>query len=148
MHKSFLLLLGTIAALSLETGTASAQECVVKVGRVVPITGPLLDMGRETPWLDENKLKHIRADGGLKVGDRMCRIGLVDRVDPPQIGRRLRIVGRAAADRTEVGGEPDDVDAGVHGRGSGLGCRGSSAGGVTRPGRRAEPRAGPSVRAP
>ena len=74
MNKSFLLLCAGIAALSLGTGAASAQECVIKVGRVVPITGPLLDMGRETPWLDENKLKYIRADGGLKVGDRMCRI--------------------------------------------------------------------------
>ncbi|MDP6927101.1 MAG: hypothetical protein QGG84_08435, partial [Rhodospirillales bacterium] len=51
-----------------------AQQCSVTVGRVVPITGPLLDMGRETPWLDENKLKQINATGGLQVGGKKCMI--------------------------------------------------------------------------
>ena len=49
-----LLFSGALAALMVGGGAAFAQECVVKVGRVVPITGPLLDMGRETPWLDEH----------------------------------------------------------------------------------------------
>lgn len=53
---------------------ASAQECVVTVGRVVPMTGPLLDMGRETPWVDKNKVDPINAAGGLEVGDQRCRI--------------------------------------------------------------------------
>jgi branched-chain amino acid transport system substrate-binding protein len=53
---------------------AAAQGCKVTVGRVVPITGPLLDMGRETPWLDENKIKPINAAGGLEVGGKRCRI--------------------------------------------------------------------------
>jgi len=56
-----------------ETEVAAA-ECSVTVGRVVPITGPLLDMGRETPWLDENKIKSINAAGGLKVGSQKCQI--------------------------------------------------------------------------
>ncbi|KPD11063.1 ABC transporter substrate-binding protein [Phaeobacter sp. 11ANDIMAR09] len=61
-------------ALMAAAGTAQAQECVIKVGRVVPITGPLLDMGRETPWLDKNKVDPINEAGGLQVGDQMCRI--------------------------------------------------------------------------
>jgi len=52
----------------------AAEECVVKVGRIVPITGPLLDMGRETPWLDENKVNPINAQGGLQVGSQKCKI--------------------------------------------------------------------------
>jgi branched-chain amino acid transport system substrate-binding protein len=69
------LLLGTAAAAALLAALpAAAQECTVTVGRVVPITGPLLDMGRETPWLDENKIKPINAAGGLQVGGSKCRI--------------------------------------------------------------------------
>lgn len=65
---------GAFAALILSTGSAFAQECTIKVARIVPITGPLLDMGRETPWLDQNKVDPINAAGGLKVGDQMCKI--------------------------------------------------------------------------
>lgn len=65
---------GAFAALMLSTGSAFAQECTIKVARIVPITGPLLDMGRETPWLDQNKVDPINAAGGLKVGDQMCKI--------------------------------------------------------------------------
>ncbi len=69
------LLLGVLALLPVSGGAAlAADECVIKVGRVVPLTGPLLDMGRETPWLDENKVDPINAAGGLKVGDQMCKI--------------------------------------------------------------------------
>ena len=52
----------------------AADDCVVTVGRVVPLTGPLLDMGRETPWLDHNKVDPINEAGGLQVGDQQCRI--------------------------------------------------------------------------
>ena len=63
------------AMLAAFAGPAAAQdECVIKVGRVVPMTGPLLDMGRETPWLDENKVDPINAAGGLQVGDQKCKI--------------------------------------------------------------------------
>ena len=73
--RRFITLLGAAAALAALVPAAShAQECTVKVGRVVPITGPLLDMGRETPWLDEHKVKPINDAGGLPVGDRKCRI--------------------------------------------------------------------------
>ena len=53
---------------------AVAQDCKITVGRVVPITGPLLDMGRETPWVDDNKVKPINAAGGLPVGGKKCKI--------------------------------------------------------------------------
>lgn len=67
------LLGGALAALTLTGGTAFAQECTVKVGRVVPITGALADVGRETPWVDDHKLSQL--DGGmLPVGDQMCKI--------------------------------------------------------------------------
>lgn len=67
-------LLFAAACAFLAAAQANAQECVVKVGRVVPITGPLLDLGRETPWLDNHKLKPINDAGGLQVGSRKCRI--------------------------------------------------------------------------
>ncbi len=53
---------------------SAAQQCEVNVGRVVPMSGPLLDMGRETPWLDENKVGPINAAGGLQVGNQKCMI--------------------------------------------------------------------------
>ncbi len=54
--------------------SARADECTITVGRIVPITGPLLDMGRETPWLDKNKVDPINAAGGLQVGGEKCKI--------------------------------------------------------------------------
>lgn len=65
---------GALLALAFSAESGFAQECVIKVGRIVPVTGPLLDMGRETPWLDENKVGPINAAGGIKVGDQMCKI--------------------------------------------------------------------------
>jgi branched-chain amino acid transport system substrate-binding protein len=53
---------------------ADAQDCTITVGRVVPITGPLADMGRETPWVDEHKIAPINEAGGLQIGDRRCMI--------------------------------------------------------------------------
>ncbi|MEQ8965384.1 MAG: ABC transporter substrate-binding protein [Azospirillaceae bacterium] len=63
-------------AVTMAPAPAAAQEgdCVITVGRVVPLTGPLLDMGRETPWVDEHKVGPINAAGGLEVGDRQCMI--------------------------------------------------------------------------
>lgn len=52
---------------------AQAQECSITIGRVVPLTGPLVDVGRETPWLDENKIAQLE-NGALQVGDQMCTI--------------------------------------------------------------------------
>lgn len=60
--------------LAMLAGGAQAQECVVKVGRVEPMTGPLVDVGRQAPWIDEFKTKALNAGGGLKVGNQSCRI--------------------------------------------------------------------------
>jgi len=68
-----LLFLLALAAWVAPTSTA-AQDCTVTIGRVVPITGPLLDLGRETPWLDDNKIKPINAGGGLQIGGTKCKI--------------------------------------------------------------------------
>lgn len=68
-------LAATALLLVAQTPPAAAQDgCVIKVGRVVPMTGPLLDMGRETPWVDEHKIGPINAAGGLDVGGQMCTI--------------------------------------------------------------------------
>ena len=61
------------AVLALSTVGVAAQECVVKVGRVVPMTGPLLDMGRETPWVDDHKIAQLE-NGSLQIGDQLCKI--------------------------------------------------------------------------
>jgi branched-chain amino acid transport system substrate-binding protein len=53
---------------------AQAQGCTIKIGRVVPITGPLADVGKDTPWVDENKIGPINKAGGLKVGNQLCKI--------------------------------------------------------------------------
>jgi len=74
MRKLLTGLVASVAALPLMTATSNAQECTVTVGRVVAMSGPLVDMGRETPWLDENKIKPINAAGGLQVGSRKCKI--------------------------------------------------------------------------
>lgn len=62
-----------ILAATLSTG-ASAQSCTIKIGRVVPVTGPLADVGKDTPWVDEHKINPINKAGGLKVGNQSCKI--------------------------------------------------------------------------
>lgn len=64
----------TLAVCVLGATGAYAQDCTITVGRVVPLTGPLLDMGRETPWLDAHKVDPINEAGGLKVGDESCKV--------------------------------------------------------------------------
>jgi branched-chain amino acid transport system substrate-binding protein len=63
-----------VAAAVLAAMPAAAQDCTITVGRVVPITGPLADLGRETPWVDEHKIGPINAAGGLEVGGQRCMI--------------------------------------------------------------------------
>ena len=60
-------------ALTWSTG-ALAQPCTIKIARVVPLTGPLADYGKDTPWVDNNKIDPINKAGGLKVGAQQCRI--------------------------------------------------------------------------
>lgn len=77
MRKRYwsLLAASAMAGASFITSTpAVAADCTITVGRIVPITGPLLDMGRETPWLDKNKVDPINKAGGLQVGDKKCKI--------------------------------------------------------------------------
>lgn len=71
--KTWKLGLAAVAAMTAGAGMASAQDCTVKVGRIVPITGALVDVGRETPWVDEHKMRQLE-DGALNVGDQMCKI--------------------------------------------------------------------------
>ncbi|MEO9066994.1 MAG: hypothetical protein ABI281_02620, partial [Caldimonas sp.] len=70
--------LGTVAGaalLALGATSAFAQEqCTIKIGRVVPITGPLADVGKDTPWVDQNKVGAINKAGGLVVGNKKCKI--------------------------------------------------------------------------
>ena len=76
MRRLTVLLAGILAVTATldVTGIRSAAACEITVGRVVPITGPLLDMGRETPWLDHNKVDPINQAGGIEVGGQKCRI--------------------------------------------------------------------------
>ena len=69
-----LMLCGAATIGLLPVSAAVAEVCTVTVGRVVPTTGPLLDLGRETPWLDKNKVDPINAAGGLQVGNQKCKI--------------------------------------------------------------------------
>jgi branched-chain amino acid transport system substrate-binding protein len=64
--------IGSFAA-TLSTG-ANAQSCTIKIARIVPVTGPLADVGKDTPWVDENKVNPINKAGGLKVGSQQCMI--------------------------------------------------------------------------
>lgn len=70
--KQIVLALGGVAAMS--GASAFAQECSITIGRVVPVTGPLADYGKATPWTDEHKIKALNESGGLKVGDQMCKV--------------------------------------------------------------------------
>ncbi|MEM5318277.1 ABC transporter substrate-binding protein [Paraburkholderia sp. JHI869] len=64
-----------LAGLALGFPFSYAQaECAVTVARIVPLTGPLLDYGRETPWVDKNKVDPINADGGLQMVGGKCKI--------------------------------------------------------------------------
>jgi branched-chain amino acid transport system substrate-binding protein len=64
-----------LAAGALAVATpARAQDCVIKVARIVPKTGPLAAVGQMTPWVDDNKMAYVKSIGGLKVGDKTCTI--------------------------------------------------------------------------
>ncbi len=69
---SVAVIMGGMATLA--GGNALANECTIKIGRVIPVTGPLADMGKVTPWVDDNKVNAINEAGGLEVGDQMCKV--------------------------------------------------------------------------
>jgi branched-chain amino acid transport system substrate-binding protein len=55
-------------------GAKADEACTIKVARVVPVTGPLADVAKDTPWVDHHKLDPINASGGLQVGSQKCKI--------------------------------------------------------------------------
>ncbi len=74
MKLQWKLSVAAVALAGLFSGGASAQECVIKIARIVPLTGPLADYGKDTPWVDSNKIDPINKAGGLKVGSQQCKI--------------------------------------------------------------------------
>lgn len=68
------ILAGAFLLTALPAGQALAADCSISIGRIVPMTGPLADVGKDTPWVDDNKLKPINDAGGLKVGNDLCKI--------------------------------------------------------------------------
>lgn len=67
--------LAAVAGLmAIASGGAAAQDCTIKIGRVVPVTGPLADVGKDTPWVDDHKIGAINKAGGLAVGSQKCKI--------------------------------------------------------------------------
>lgn len=56
------------------TPVFAQDTCTIKIGRVVPVTGPLADIGKDTPWVDKNKIEPINKAGGLVVGSKKCKI--------------------------------------------------------------------------
>lgn len=67
--------LAAAALWALGASPVQAQEqCTIRIGRVVPVTGPLADVGKDTPWVDQNKVGPINKAGGLAVGNRKCRV--------------------------------------------------------------------------
>ncbi len=60
--------------MALASGGAAAQDCTIRIGRVVPVTGPLADVGKDTPWVDDHKIGAINKAGGLAVGSQKCKI--------------------------------------------------------------------------
>jgi branched-chain amino acid transport system substrate-binding protein len=68
-----MMVLGGLIALC-AVDTAVAQSCTIKIARIVPMTGPLADEGKDTPWVDDNKIGPVNQAGGLKVGAQLCKI--------------------------------------------------------------------------
>lgn len=64
----------TVGLLALGASAYAEDGCTIKIGRVAPISGPLADVGKDTPWVDEHKLDPINRAGGLKVGAEQCKI--------------------------------------------------------------------------
>lgn len=56
------------------TGSAKADDCTIKVGRIEPLTGALASITKMTPWVDKNKMKVVKEMGGISVGGKKCSI--------------------------------------------------------------------------
>jgi branched-chain amino acid transport system substrate-binding protein len=74
-HAAIYRSLAVAGLLASTIATAAAQDaCRIKIARIVPVSGPLADVGKDTPWVDDNKIGPINKAGGLKVGDQSCMI--------------------------------------------------------------------------
>ncbi len=62
------------AVLLATTVPAFAEDCTITIGRVVPLTGALADVGKDTPWIDEFKTGIVNDAGGLTVGNQRCKV--------------------------------------------------------------------------
>lgn len=49
----------------------------VTVGRVVPLTGPLASFGKGTPYVEQQALDAVNAQGGVVLDGKRCRLELV-----------------------------------------------------------------------
>jgi len=72
--KTGFVLAAGLLGMALTNGAMAADQCVIKIGRVVPVTGPLAAVGKDAPWVDDNKIGPINKAGGLKVGNQQCKI--------------------------------------------------------------------------
>jgi branched-chain amino acid transport system substrate-binding protein len=73
-HKLTSIAFAAAGLLVAATGARAQDACAIKIARIVPITGPLADVGKDTPWVDEHKLDPINKAGGLTVGGEKCKI--------------------------------------------------------------------------
>ncbi|MDB5818626.1 MAG: hypothetical protein JWQ11_2266 [Rhizobacter sp.] len=75
MKSTLKLVVIAIGGLAATLGSSAyAQSCTIKIARIVPVTGPLAVVGKDTPWVDDNKVGPINKAGGLKVGNELCKI--------------------------------------------------------------------------
>ena len=52
----------------------ASEECTVRIAHIVPLTGVLALLGKMTPWVVAHKMAAIEQSGGLKIGDRTCKV--------------------------------------------------------------------------
>lgn len=72
--KSGIALAAGLLGVTLAGSAMAADQCVIKVARITPVTGALAAVAKDAPWVDENKIGPINKAGGLKVGNQQCKI--------------------------------------------------------------------------
>ena len=76
MRKPLLFAAGTLALLA-GLSTAHAQSCEIKVGAMGPMSGGAAQWGLAILGATELAAAEANADGGLKVGDKKCKVTVV-----------------------------------------------------------------------
>ncbi len=77
--RTFFVTSAMVSALGLIPGApASADQCLVKIGRVLPMTGALQVASLVHPWIDTYKIEQINKAGGLSIGGQQCQIEVKD----------------------------------------------------------------------